>query len=63
MILQDDTKLAIFDTSEPIDMKQALQFLGGKPEILFMMIENFEVMTIKGTMREFVTCYTQKDYK
>ena len=46
MILQDDTKLAIFDTSEPIDMKQALQFLGGKPEIVYMMIENFEPMNL-----------------
>lgn len=51
------------DITTPIDVKMAVDGLGGDPTIFFMMLGNFESMTLNDHMKNIVKEYDEKNHK
>ena len=63
MAVQKNSVVVNFDISTPIDIAKATKTLGGKSEIFYKMLQNFEHMTIQTIMKEMVKYYARKEYK
>lgn len=51
------------DITNPIDIEMAITGLGGDPKIFYMMLGNFEDMTLTEHMKNLVVPYDTKDHK
>lgn len=50
------------DISTPIDVKKAIEQLGGMPMMFYMMLEKFEDMTLMKELQNCARDYEAKDY-
>ena len=50
------------DISTPIDVKKAIEQLGGMPMMFYMMLEKFEDMTLMSEMEKLAKAYDDKDF-
>ena len=62
--MNQDRKVKVQQMSikDPIDVKDAIEGLGGDPNIFYMMLSNLENMSLVGILKDIIPALENRDY-